>query len=116
MAPATLICLRRTIAVPLTERSCVSDAQIAPPLLKLSYWCDPRAVRPLEKTDVRDPKGTKIGERVVWDSPPPSEAEVTWNEGAKLFEILAPSLQDALTFEKSNVWKNSGCWDFRSFK
>jgi hypothetical protein len=73
-----------------------------------------RDARPVEKTDVYDAQGTKIGERVVWDSRPPSEAEVTWNEGARLFYIYAPSLQDALTFEKSNVWKGAGCWDFRS--
>src|SRR5439155_9144289 len=72
------------------------------------------ARRRSQLTQVTDANGTKIGERVRWDAQSPSEAEIVWNEGARLFYIDAPSLQHALTFEKSNVWKRSGCWDFRS--
>jgi hypothetical protein len=67
------------------------------------------------KSDVHDTTGAKIGERIVWNSRPQKDAQVTWNEGAKLFFIDAPTLQDALTFEKSNVWKSASCSDSRSF-
>jgi hypothetical protein len=65
-------------------------------------------------TDVTDADGTKIGERVVWDSRADTEAEIRWNERARLFYIQAPLLRDAVTFEKSNVWRRAHCWDFRS--
>jgi hypothetical protein len=69
----------------------------------------------IERTNVTDSSGAKIGERVVWDSQPLSWARVEWNEHARLFSIWAPSLQDALTFEKSKAWQPSGCWDAHSW-
>ena len=76
-----------------------------------------RDARLVEKTNVFDAKGVKIGERVVWDSGNPSYgAGVEWNEGARLFYIRADSLRDAITFEESQVWKGAGCWDFSRLK
>jgi len=69
----------------------------------------------VEKTDVVDAGGTRIGERVVWDSRGSVNAGITWNERARLFSINAQSLQDALTFEKSRAWEPAGCWDARSW-
>jgi len=69
----------------------------------------------MEKTDVVDASGTKIGERVVWNSRDSADAEITWNECARLYAINAQSLEDALTFEKSKAWEPAGCWDARSW-
>jgi hypothetical protein len=72
--------------------------------------------RVVQKTDVLDLKGSKIGERVVSDSAGPSaEAEIEWNEGSRLFSIKASSVADAIAFENSKVWVGGGCWDFNSF-
>ena len=69
----------------------------------------------VEKTNVLNKVGVKIGERVVWNSGESLYgAGVEWNEGSRLFYIHATSLLDALTFEKSKVWRGAGCWDFRS--
>ncbi len=71
----------------------------------------------VEKSNVLNTEGVKVGERSVWDSGDPSSgAAVVWNEGARLFYIDARSLKDALTFEESQVWKGAGCWDFRRLK
>ena len=68
--------------------------------------------RRVEKTDVLDGNGTKIGERVLWKPLGDFEASITWNERARLFAIGSPSLQDALTFEKAKVWvEMPGCAD-----
>ncbi len=64
-------------------------------------------------TPVIDLYGAEIGKRFATYTQPEEHGEIVWNEGARLFYIDAPSLQDALTFERSNVWKDSGCWDFR---
>lgn len=70
----------------------------------------------VQKTDVLDIRGSKIGERVVSGSGEPStRAVIGWNEGSRLFYIEAPSVADAITFENSKVWIGGGCWDFRSF-
>jgi hypothetical protein len=66
-------------------------------------------------TPVIDLYRAEIGKRFVSYTQPEEHGEIVWNEGARLFYIDAPSLQDALTFERSNVWKNSDCWDFRSW-
>ncbi len=72
--------------------------------------------RLVQKTDVLDIKGSKIGERVVRRSGEPSTgAVIEWNEGSRLFHIEAPSVADAITFENSKVWVGEGCWDFHSF-
>ncbi len=72
--------------------------------------------RLVQKTDVLDINGSKIGERVVTGSGEPSSgAVIEWNEGSRLFSIRAPSLADAITFENSKVWVGGGCWDFNSF-
>ena len=69
----------------------------------------------VQKTDVLDIKGSKIGERVVRGfGEPSSGAEIEWNEGSRLFYIVAPSVADAITFENSKVWVGGGCWDFNS--
>jgi hypothetical protein len=73
-----------------------------------------RARRRYELTDVTDANGAKIGERVMRGTRS-SEGEIVWSEGTRLFYIDAPSLDDALAFEKSNIWKASECWDFRSW-
>jgi hypothetical protein len=67
------------------------------------------------KTDVLADNGAKIGERVVWDAVKGGDAEVKWNERARLFYIQTPLLKDALDFEKSNFWVRIGCRDFRGF-
>jgi hypothetical protein len=73
--------------------------------------------RTVEKTNVYNAKGIKIGERVVWDYGNPSYgAGVEWNEGARLFYIRADSLRDATTFEESKAWRGAGCWDFSHLK
>jgi len=70
----------------------------------------------VQKTDVLDIRGSKIGEREVTGSgEPASGAVIEWNEGSRLFYIQAPSVADAITFENSKVWVGSGCWDFSSF-
>ena len=70
----------------------------------------------VQKTDVLDNKGSKIGERVVRGSGDPSTgAEIEWNEGSRLFHIVAPSVADAITFENSKVWVGGECWNFNSF-
>jgi hypothetical protein len=74
-----------------------------------------REVPLVEKTIVADAGGTKIGERAVWDRHGLTYATIRWNQGARLFKIQAPSLADALTFEKSRVWVGKRCEDMRSF-
>jgi hypothetical protein len=75
-----------------------------------------RATRRSKPTDVTDANGTKIGERVMRKSgPTSSEAEIIWSEGARVFYIDAPTLDDALAFERSEIWRGSDCWDFRSW-
>jgi len=69
----------------------------------------------IEKANVVDASGTKIGERVVWNSHDSAHAEIKWNERARLFTINAQSLQDALTFETSKAWEPARCWDARSW-
>ena len=70
----------------------------------------------LQKTDVLDVNGSKIGERVVMGSSEPSTgAVIEWNEGSRFFHIDAPSVADAIIFENSKAWVGSGCWDFHSF-
>jgi len=71
-----------------------------------------RYSRLVKQTTVVDSSGTKIGKRLVWGSR--GDAEITWNEGARLFAIDADSLKDALIFEKSKPW-GPGCWDARSW-
>ena len=66
--------------------------------------------RLVERTDVVDSSGKKIGERVVWLSP--YGAAIEWNEGARFFDIGAESVTKARTFEKSKAWR-PGCWDAR---
>ena len=73
-----------------------------------------RQARRVEKTKVIDSHGAKVGERIVWDGNRPYVAEVRWNEGSRVFQINAASLEDALIFEKSKVWIGAGCWDARS--
>jgi hypothetical protein len=73
----------------------------------------------IEKTDVLGDNGEKIGERFVWDSSPPGDAEIIWNEGARLFYIEdATSLEDARAFEQSKFWviRGWGCLDARRFQ
>jgi hypothetical protein len=70
----------------------------------------------MEKTNVVNVQGAKVGERIVCDANDSSEAKVMWNEGSRQFHINAPSLEDALTFEKSKVWMSAGCLDFQSFQ
>ncbi len=71
----------------------------------------------VQKTDVLDIRGSKIGERVVEGSGDPStRAVIIWNEGSRLFYIAATSVADAINFENSKVWVGSECGDFRSFK
>jgi hypothetical protein len=69
----------------------------------------------VERTIVTDAHGVKLGERVVWDRHGLSYAEIRWNQGARLFAIEAPSLNDALTFETSRVWVGKPCEDMRAF-
>jgi hypothetical protein len=76
-----------------------------------------RSVNPdslIQKTDVLDIKGSRIGERVVSGGPSTGGA-VTWNEGSRFFDIEGPSVADAIAFENSKVWIGRGCWDFSSF-
>ena len=68
----------------------------------------------IQQTDVLDIKGSKIGERVM-SCGPSTGASVTWNEGRQIFDIDAPSVADAITFENSKVWAGRGCWDFGPF-
>src|SRR5204863_3591873 len=72
--------------------------------------------RLIERTNVIDTSGTKIGKRVVWDARPLSWAHVEWNERARVFSIEAPSLQDALTLEQSKAWQPVDCLDARSWQ
>jgi len=72
-----------------------------------------RARRRAKPTDVTDANGTKIGERVMRGTR--SDGEIVWTEGNRLFYIDALSLDDALAFEKSNIWRGVDCWDFRSW-
>ena len=67
----------------------------------------------VERTMVTDAHGVKLGERVVWDRHGLSYAEIRWNQGARLFAIEAPFLNDALTFETSRVWVGKHCVDMR---
>jgi hypothetical protein len=67
----------------------------------------------VERTNVVDSSGTKIGERVVQKSRG-YDAAIRWNEGARFFSIDAESLKDALLFEKSKPW-GPGCRDDRSW-
>jgi hypothetical protein len=68
----------------------------------------------VERTDVLGDNGEKIGERLVWDSSPPGDAEIIWNEGARVFYVEhATSLDDARAFERSKYWVNRGCLDAR---
>jgi len=72
--------------------------------------------RLVEKTVMLDDNGAKTGERVVWDATSDSNlAVIQWNKGARLFLVQAPSLREALAFEKSKVWLTAGCWDARSW-
>jgi hypothetical protein len=71
----------------------------------------------VENTDVLGDNGEKIGERRVWDSSLPGDAEIIWNEAARLVYIEdATSLEDARTFERSKWWVNRGCFDARRFQ
>jgi len=75
-----------------------------------------RSVNPegvIQKTDVLDINGAKVGERVMAGGP--TGASIFWNEGQRLFHIEASSVADAITFENSKVWVGEGCWDFTSF-
>ena len=56
-------------------------------------------------------EGTKLGERVVWESSDKSEAQVEWSEGSRWFYISGRSLRDVLSFEESRVWTAQSCWD-----
>ena len=68
--------------------------------------------RLIEHTDVVDSAGATIGERVVRLSQ--EEAEITWNEGARFFDIIAESLSKVRTFEKAKTWRRE-CVDARSW-
>jgi hypothetical protein len=70
----------------------------------------------VEQTDVFDGRGSKIGERRVWDAPGNSyDAEIVWNNDARLFAVHAQSLTDALNFEASRAWVGGPCWNARSW-
>jgi hypothetical protein len=71
--------------------------------------------RIIERTPRLNSKGVRVGERVVWiySDGAYTEAGVAWTEGSRVFDILAPSLWYALAFERSKVWADQGCTDFR---
>lgn len=53
---------------------------------------------------------------VAWDSSGTYyDAEIVWNNGARLFAVHAGSLTDALNFEASYAWVDGPCWDARSW-
>lgn len=65
----------------------------------------------IQRGDVLDIRGSKIGERVMTGGLS-TGARVTWNEGRQVFYIEASSVADLITFENSKVWAGRGCWDF----
>jgi hypothetical protein len=77
-----------------------------------------RETRIIERTPKLNAKGERVGERVVWiySNGSYTEAGVAWTEGSRRFDILAPSLWYALAFERSKVWANQGCTDFRTMQ
>jgi len=70
-----------------------------------------RAAGVLKTSMVLSDEGTKLGERVVWESSDKSEAQVEWSEGSRWFYISGRSLRDVLSFEQSRVWTTQSCWD-----
>jgi hypothetical protein len=74
--------------------------------------------RMIERTNILNDKGAKVGERVVWDSSnnPYQGATIEWSESTRIFAIHAPSVKYALAFEKSKAWVAQPCVDFDSFR